>query len=240
MRRITLFVIIAVAMLINYSCSLFGGGADEPGPAQLTVTVEPENGGNVNITSRTFTEGDSVTVSANSNKGFSFIEWRGTRQSDLNPFSFVIQSDTDLTASFLATSSDYRVNFFVADNSNTVDLQFGQKDGASEDFDNGLDFESPPPPPQDALHAYFQTGSIEFLRDFRNSEVSSATWVLEIQPGTSDSLTFTWSISEVVLNGPLTLNIPDLSQEIDMTEATEVKIHKNEINNLSIDYVLNQ
>lgn len=238
MQKLIFLFISAVFLATTYSCSLFGGGSDEPSEVQLTVTVEPENSGDVNILSRTFLEGDSVNLAATPRNGFSFSEWTGSRPSSANPYNFVIQSDTELTANFLASSSNYTVNFMVSDDSHTQQLLFGLKEQGTEGFDNGLDLESPPPPPQDALHAYFVNGSLDLLHDLRNAETAAANWQLALQPSLSDSLTFSWNINSIVLNGTLTFSIPDISEEIDMTAVSEIKIHRDETNNLSVEYVL--
>lgn len=240
MQKLTKRVLIVSLLVVGTSCSLFGGGDDEPVEVQVTITVQPENTGSVSFTSRTFTEGDTVNVAATPNNGFSFTDWTGDRPSSDNPYEFVVTSDTDLTANFLATSSDFEANFLVSDDVNTQELRFGLDDAASDDFDAGLDLESPPPPPQDALHAYFMTGNLDLLRDYRNAEAQTASWQLAFQPSTSDSVTFSWDVSSVVLNGSLVFSLPDISEEIDMTQSNEIKVHRDETGSLSIDYQLGQ
>jgi uncharacterized repeat protein (TIGR02543 family) len=238
MRNFVNLLLIISLSAAGLSCSLLGGGDDEPEEYQVTLSVNPENTGTVNFTSRTFTEGDTVSALATPQNGYSFNGWTGSRTSSANPFEFVITSNTDLTANFQASSSKFSVDFSVSDEVDELLLEFGLDDDATDGFDNNLDFESPPPPPQDALHAYFNNGSLDLLKDFRNSEVSMAAWPLGFQPSTSDSVTFSWTVSSIVLNGSLTFSIPDISEELDMTEVTQIKIHRDETSNMSIDYAL--
>lgn len=238
MRKLVNLFLIVSFMAVGISCSLLGGGDDEPEEFQVTVSVQPENTGSVNFTSRTFTEGDTVSVLATPNNGFAFTGWTGGKTSSANPYEFVVTSDTDLTANFQASSSRFSVDFSVSDDVNTQELELGLEDGATDGFDAGLDFESPPPPPQDALHAYFNSGSLDLLRDYRNSEVNAAAWPLQLQTSPSDSVTFSWNVSSIVLNGTLIFSIPDISEQIDMTNVNEIKVHRDETNSMSIDYTL--
>lgn len=240
MQKLINLVLVGSFLMVGISCSLFGGGNDEPVEVQVTVSVEPENSGSVNFSSRTFLEGDTVTVVATANNGYSFIEWTGSRPSSANPYEFVVNSDTDLTANFQASSSNFEMTFLVSDDVNTQELRLGLREAASDGFDSGLDLESPPPPPQDALHAYFMTGTMDLLRDYRNVETSTATWQLALQPSAEDSVTFSWDLNSTVLNGTLIFSLPDISEQIDMTEATEIKVHRDETSNLSVDYQLGQ
>lgn len=238
MWKLVNLLLLVSFLAVGLSCSLLGGGDDDPEEFQVTLSVQPENTGSVNFTTRTFTEGDTVTVQATPRNGFSFTGWSGSRSSSANPFEFVINSDTDLTANFQASSSKFSVDFSVSDEVNTLLLEFGLDEDATEGFDTNLDLESPPPPPQDALHAFFSNGSLDLLKDYRNSEVGTAAWPIGFQPSTSDSVTFSWNLSSIVLNGSLTFSIPDIAEELDMTNVTEIKIHRDETNNLSIDYNL--
>lgn len=240
MQKLINLVLLASFLAVCISCSLFGGGNDEPVEVQVTVSVAPENSGSVNFSSRTFLEGDTVTVVATANNGFSFTEWTGSRPSSQNPYEFIVNSDTDLTANFLASSSNFEMTFLVSDDVNTQELRLGLIDEASDGFDAGFDLESPPPPPQDALHAYFMTGSMDLLRDYRNVETPSANWQLSLQPSPADSITFSWDLNSSVLNGSLIFSLPDISEQIDMTQATEIKVHRDETGNLSVDYELGQ
>ena len=71
----------------------------------LTVKLDPENAGKLTVTpnAESFDEGDEVTVSVAENFGFHFVAWvdaEGNEVSTENPYTFNINADTDLTATF--------------------------------------------------------------------------------------------------------------------------------------------
>ena len=79
-----------------------------PPPAQCTLTVQSGTGGSATITSGGATGncGRSVTVQATPDANFSFQDWSqtGTSLSTDNPYTFVLNADDTILASFVAAA----------------------------------------------------------------------------------------------------------------------------------------
>ncbi|MDZ7690178.1 MAG: hypothetical protein U5K69_03305 [Balneolaceae bacterium] len=207
----------------------------EPVPVEFDVSITPPNSGRISLLgSQSFESGDTVTVRAEPFQGFSFSEWTGGEQSTDNPFTFVIEEDTDLIANFIASSSDYQVNFLVSDTTDTLDdLSLGLREQATDGVDD-IDVEMPPPP-AGGLHAYFQS-DVDLAKDFRNAAASSVTWDMQLQAGQGDSLFFSWEIQANILNGSLVIRNEDSSVEVNMEDESELSVHTDEADHLLIEY----
>ena len=66
----------------------------------LTTQVTPTGAGTVNPSSGTFDEGESISISANPNPEYIFKGWSGSKISEDNPLSFIMDSDKSITATF--------------------------------------------------------------------------------------------------------------------------------------------
>lgn len=237
-RRKPILLLLCMAYFSACSVGGSGGGEDEPEPVpvEFNVSISPQNSGRVNLGSQSFESGDTVTVRAEPFKGFAFSEWTGGEQSSNNPFSFVIRGDTDLVANFIATSSDYQVNFLVSDTTDTLDdLTLGLREQAADGIDE-LDVEMPPPP-AGGLHAYF-SNSVDLAKDYRSATASSATWDMQLQPGQGDSLFFSWQLQANILNGSLSIRNEEASIDINMEDETELAVHIDDVDHLTIEYQL--
>ncbi|MDZ7682609.1 MAG: hypothetical protein U5J63_13090 [Fodinibius sp.] len=99
---------------IAVSLTLLGCGAtgpdegdeEEPTEYELSVSTSPSAGGSVNPSNGTYEEGAEVTIEASSNEGWTFAGWSGDRESDDNPLTITMDSDTELTANFNEQSSE--------------------------------------------------------------------------------------------------------------------------------------
>ncbi|MDX1639165.1 MAG: hypothetical protein R3281_14460 [Balneolaceae bacterium] len=233
------FVLLAAGLALCTACGIGGSGGDEEKdfPAPFSVTINPQNAGSVSPEFRTYTTGDTVTVEASAFRGFAFDNWSGDQQSTENPFTFVIRDTTELVANFAASSSFYEVFLSVADTTDTLStLRFGLKNSSTDGID-GDDLEAPPAPPQDELHAYF-SNNVDLFWDYRSTTASSITWDLQLQPGTTDSLHFSWERQIDLLNGSLMLRSEDSSIEVDMTQQNGFSMGSNDADHLLIEYEL--
>lgn len=230
------------------SCSSNSTGNDDNDPPDpptppavqydLTVAVDPPEGGSVDPGSGTYDEGTQVTVEAEAAEGWIFDSWSGDRTSESNPFTFTINSDTDLTAHFSEIGSRYEMELTLADSADTMTLQFGQSEAASEDYDEGIDFESPPDPPAGAFHSWFELESGQkLLWDFRNALDSPVVWNLQYMIGSGDSLSLSWSLDETAFNGTLTLRNSSSSFQVDMMTEQQVTLESGARDSLFIEYV---
>ncbi|MDR8389627.1 hypothetical protein NC796_00670 [Aliifodinibius sp. S!AR15-10] len=236
------------ACLFFAGCSIGGSGGDEDDDdegnmeepvttVRLNVTINPEDGGSVSHSSGTYPTGEPLKMEAIPSNGFGFVDWTGDIESTDNPLEFTIEEDTDLTVNFEATSSDYEASVMVADTTDTLNtLRFGQSKDASDGIDD-LDFEAPPPPPVESLHAYFGNEK-DLFWDFRSTTAGTLTWNLQLQPGQTDSLHISWDLDITVLNGSLMLRNDDAAIEVDMRAVNELSIAAGEADSLLIEYEL--
>jgi uncharacterized repeat protein (TIGR02543 family) len=184
---------------------------------KMTTTADPSEGGSVTPSSGTYEHGTDVTIEATSNKGWEFAGWSGDLQSNDNPLTFTLNEDTDLKANFEDQRSVYTVELMVIDSKETLDISFGQQQGATQGFDDGIDEEAPPAPPGDALHAYFATGELDLFKDFRSNLKKQVAWNLNYQLGRGSELTLEWDITtDKKTPGTLILTDSSNSFEVDM------------------------
>jgi len=219
------FLLVTCIALFFASCSILGGGDDTP-TFNFTANVSPSDGGSVDPSSGSFKEGETVSVQATPNTGFQFDDWSGDKTSSSNPLSFTITSDTEVTANFSPLQSSYEVVMTVADGANSMTLKFGQNNLSTSGFDSGNDKESPPPPPDGALHSYFKGSNNDLLYDFRSDTSLSETWNMEFTLGTGTDLELSWNITANTspLPGTLTLRNGDSSIDVDMNDQSSVTV----------------
>ena len=72
----------------------------------LTTQVTPEGAGTITPSSGTYDEGESVTISATSSANYNFKQWTGTGSGTVNPLTFKIISNTNITAEFELIDAD--------------------------------------------------------------------------------------------------------------------------------------
>ncbi len=112
--------IISVILGFILSC-----GTENKTTYTLNITVEPSNGGTVEPSSGVYSEGDSVTLTANPSGEFRFTGWQGGVESDEITVSITMNKDYDIVATF----SDEPL-FYMAENGITImcpDAGIGEK-----------------------------------------------------------------------------------------------------------------
>lgn len=166
---------------------------------EVSVQVEPGQGGSVNPGTGEYPSGATVEQSAEASDGWGFVEWTGDVESTDNPLSFVIEEHTGLTAHFEDQRSEYVVEFTLADNRGELDeLRFGQQQDAWNE-------DAPPTPPENGLHGYFLTNEEELFVDVRSWLETEVDWDLHYQLGRGDELSLGWEIGQERMDGTLTL-----------------------------------
>lgn len=104
----TILSLFIVAMLLS-GCGGGGGGDNGSTPAAVLYTIDeiasPQDGGNV-TGAGTYADGDSVTLTAAPNAGFSFVNWTedGNSVSSSASYTFTATAARTLTANFLLNS----------------------------------------------------------------------------------------------------------------------------------------
>lgn len=216
-----LFKKTSLALLLPLSllgCSgIMSSDDEETTLYSITVNASPPEGGSVGPSSGSYEEGTEVSVEAIAADGWEFVNWTGDMESEENPLTFEITGDTELTANFVDQRSTYTMEMQVMDAEDSLNLGFGRVDGGTDGFDEGLDEEAPPPPPEGALNAYFEVGDLDLFRDFRNYTASQTEWTLQYQVGSGEDFKLEWNLTEDSQSkGSLTLTDSDSSFEVDM------------------------
>jgi hypothetical protein len=222
--------LLLIFTLLLWGCGSGGGtgpdndGEDndpEPVEYDLSVLKNPAEGGSVDPSGGTYEEGTEITIEATANDGFTFREWTGALSSNDNPITLTITDDTDITANFNDLRSIYTVQMFAISAGDSVDLRFGQSSRGSDGFDDGVDQDAPPSPPEGALHAYFEINDLELFRDFRSNIDQTVAWTLQYQVASGEDLKLEWEIvNDSQIKGDLILTDESGTFEVDMQNNT--------------------
>lgn len=233
MMKNTLILLVTICgTLLLSACGNFSSDIET---FNITINVNPANAGSV-LSSGGDEEGNTVQFLAVPNTGWVFAGWSGTVESFDNPLTFVLENDVNLTANFSIFSNEYEFVIVLTDQSNEVELRFGQLPGATDFFDSGIDLESPPPPPGNTLHAWISGGGRDLLWDYRNAFSPEITWDIQITGGQQDNLSISWSSQVEELAGKLILTDSNGSFETDMTSQSSQNITAAQAEKLQIVY----
>ncbi len=119
-------------------------------------------------------------------------------------------------------------------------MGFGQVPGATDVFDSGLDLESPPSPPGESLHAWFETQDKKLFQDFRNAFSEKQIWTLKLQPGGNDNVELNWTHEQVTFAGSLSITDPEGTFSLNMFEVNNLEINTGQIDELHIIFSLEE
>ena len=224
-------------LLITSLFLLIAGCGDVSGPTDrvnISINVSPSTAGNVLASG-----GDQVGATAEflavANEGWQFSGWTGDVESADNPLNVELEDDIALTANFEVLSNNYRFDLELTDGS-TAELAFGQKPGATDSFDSGIDIESPPAPPDGVIHAWFENDGRELRHDFRNSLNSKIIWDLIVEPGESGKVEINWSRDDGFFEGSMVLTDDEGSFKIDMLETNQTTLEIKSTRKLQIHF----
>lgn len=79
---------------------------------QLSIVVDPAEGGSVLPESKEVSNGDEIVISASPNEGWLFDSWRGDHTGSSNPDTVIADSDMEISALFL--KRDYPLTIAIA------------------------------------------------------------------------------------------------------------------------------
>lgn len=215
-----------VLLLVLGACDIVGGGNnDDDGGGSETVTlttaVTPDGSGTVDPSEGEFETGQEITVQASANDGWIFDGWTGDIESADNPLVFTIEENTSLTANFRQTQSAFTDSLTVSDGTNQTRLALGMAENATEGYDDGLDVEAPPVPPEGAFYGQFAITDYNLLTDIRDVGQGTTVWTLEFAPSGSNSISLSWDIDDSNITGTLTLvdNVDNPTEEVNMLDS---------------------
>lgn len=222
--------IIVCLFIFLAGCGDFTSGGDR---VSININQNPSTAGTV-LTSGGDEVGNSAEFLAVPNQSWQFAGWSGDIESFENPLAMVLEDDVQLTANFYLFSNDYSFELFITDQQTEVEMEFGQKPGATDFFDSGLDLEAPPPPPGESLHTWFENPDKKLFQDFRNAFSDKQTWTLKLQPGSYDVIELTWTHRQEAFTGSLLLTDSGDTFSLDMFEVNNLEINSDQIDELYI------
>ncbi|MEX0906400.1 MAG: hypothetical protein WD028_11805 [Balneolaceae bacterium] len=197
------FLFLFCGFMLLDGCYLFGT-EDMNGPETpvylFAAEVTPEGGGSVDPAFGEFEEGSLVRVEAQASDGWEFTGWSGDMESQDNPLDVLMEQDTELTAHFGDFRSVYTVLLRISNDEHELELAIGQN---PQPF--LLDRQAPPPPPEEALHGWFEREGESLFADYRSDVQRQVSWQLIYQPGSGEELTLSWSVQADKMEGDLRL-----------------------------------
>ncbi len=231
------FAVIAAAtilLLMVSGCNILD---DSDAPVVLIVDLAPSTAGSVEIRELD-AERKQFEIIAVSNENWRFARWSGAIEASDNPLIVTITEQTRIVAQFELSGSDFQVELQFDNGHSETNLVFGAVPGSTDGFDSQWDLESPPPPPEETLHAWFQAGERQLLRDFRNPFTTAIEWQMKLQPGDTDMVHLSWTMSQESFSGSLLLWDTRGALSVDMTEESEVKLPADPSADYRITYKL--
>lgn len=232
---------IVALCLVAAACDIISGGGDDGGgdgeTVTLTASADPSDAGSVDPDSAEFDPGTEIAVQASANDGWLFDSWSGDTSATDNPLVFVIEENTSLTANFREAQEAFRDSITVADGTNDITLDFGMAQSATDGYDDGLDVEAPPKPPEGAFFGHFVITDYNLVTDMRGvTTTSEEVWELNFAPEEGNTITLSWDINESNIKESLTLmDDPDNpSVEINMLEDNSYQVSDTSVNTLYI------
>lgn len=208
-----------------------------PETYSLEVAVSPPEGGSADPSSGVYQEDGSVTVEATPNEGWIFDQWTGDLESEENPFTFTITQNTSLTANFVDTQSMYKVRLVLSIPDANIEVEFGQVEGATNGFDEGVDIEAPPEPPEGALNAWFEINDLRLFHDYRSATAAQVTWELNYETGNGEPLELSWEIDLTQAEGSLIMEDEEQTFEVDMFDESSYEAGERSSGKLIISYI---
>lgn len=216
---------------------------DEVPPAtyELSVSANPSEGGSVDPETGTFEEGEEVEVTATADDGWEFAGWDGDITSSENPLTVTISENTSLTALFeeIEQASSYSYQIELSDGNYSNTLVFGMDGEATTDYDEDLDEEAPPAPPEGSFYGYFAIDGYNLYNDFRPVTNDRTVWEIHFSPESSKTMTINWDFSSSDHAGSLILvdDVDNASIEVDMEAESTYEVSDSD---LKILYVVQQ
>jgi uncharacterized repeat protein (TIGR02543 family) len=242
-NKITIFcsLIVISGIFIISSCSAITGDddendQDEPTEYSLSVLTNPSDGGSVDPESGTYDEGEEMEVTATPADGWEFTGWTGDEESTDNPLTFEIISDTELTANFEEQPKAYINQLEISNGTNTQTLTFGMDEEATVGYDEGLDDEAPPAPPEGSFYAHMVIDDYNLFADYRPVVAERMEWEVHFGAEGENTITLNWEFNPDQYLGTLTLvdDPDDPSIEIDMDTESSYQVEDNSLNVLFI------
>jgi len=220
---------------VNSNTNLTANFTQKP-KYDLSVSANPSEGGSVDPSSGSYFEGTKVTVEAIPSSGWRFTGWSGDINFQNSTVEIEMTSDTDMTANFEEKARAYSNQIEVTNGSYSESLTFGMDENATAGFDNGLDEESPPPPPQGSFYANFKIDNYDLFKDYRPVTQQETVWEINFGMGESSSVTLNWDFSSSNHAGDLTLvdDIDNPSIEVDMSAQDSYQVTDGSVDELYI------
>lgn len=207
----------------------------------LNIGAQPQHGGSVTPATGEYEYGTEITAEASPNDGWRFIGWSGDITSDQNPVTFTLDGYTRVDANFeeIQYESIYTVDVSATNGDETINLSFGQKEGATRGFESEFDQYAPPEPPSGVFYVSLSNSAIseDLYKDFRSNTSDEEQWNLGYQMKSGSQVELSWSVNDnAEIPGSLILTDQNNSFEIDMTSQSSYTISGSQSGELVIKY----
>lgn len=237
-------------MLSLSTCKNPSGGDgevdDEPEMLQLTIDINPSQGGSVSPSGGQFEEGKTEMFEASPANGWEFDSWSGDINSTENPYQITINSDMEITANFSERSQPEAFTGIVTvmSDNRERDITFGTREDASvKDGLDGKDVESPPIAPPGSFFTGFKYESMNLYEDYRPLS-EQIVWKVRLNRNDGSAINLNWSFPDNLKDGSLKLvDDPDASNsafELDMLSESTHSVTDSDIQSLFIVYSATQ
>jgi hypothetical protein len=158
------------------------------GPFTLAVATVGSGTVTLNPTGGSYSAGTVVTLTAQGSGGWVFNAWSGDLIGSANPATVTMDANKSVTATFVAgLTNQWSATINVSNSAASQNLIYGQDGRATNGIDAILaEAELPPLPPSATFDTRFilpVTPSVGSLRDFRDSALVEAIYVIALQAG---------------------------------------------------------
>lgn len=239
-----LLLILSLSMCKNPSGG--GDGGDNKNEMhQLTIEINPNQGGSVSPSGGEFEDGETETLEASPASGWEFDSWSGDINTTENPYQITINNDMEITANFSENSQPeaFTGEMTVTDADRSRELVFAIEttSGISEGLDD-RDYESPPVAPPNAFFTGFIHEGMNLYEDYRPADGSTeeVIWEIRLNRRINDDMNLQWNLSNSIDNGDLLLvnnvNDPSPSIEVDMLTESSYSVADPSTTSLFIVY----
>lgn len=240
-KNVKLIVSSVLLLLILSTCDITGGGGGggETEQFNLSVTINPINSGSVTPNNSDYDSGTEVVLTATSEDGWIFVNWSGAISSIDNPLRITMNSDKDITATFLRIAEVFALDIPISDGEHSQIVTLVSDDDDVEEGHDPEDLESPPIAPPGAFFVGSVMNNMNLYKDARPA-ASRIVWEIRLNRKNGRSITLDeWSLSKDLEGTLMLVDDPDDTTpnvEINMETRTTYTVSDPSIQTIYVVY----